>query len=356
MRVTAWETPEGTVLLLKLHHACCDAIGALQLISELLAAYADLSRSATNQPSLPELTPLILRHRAYVAPPEGPLPKTSLSERLWGAVREAFKVFARFPVPLATQAKSHEADSTNASPGYPELLARRVSKTDVDRLRQVARKRNVSVNDLLLRDLFLTLHAWNKTVGRSSGRSWLRVTMPTNLRKDERGVPSVCRIGYAFLTRRSRDCEDADALLASLVEETRLIKRWRLGAYFLAAIGLLTRIPGALRFILRSSRCFSTVVLSNVGDPEWNFTGKFECSGNEVMFGPLTLKEVVAVPPIRPGTRIGLLVTYLRDGLSIGMRCDSRHVSALEAETFLNDFVRTITNTAGQAIEQAACV
>ena len=354
LRVTVWETPGATVLLLKVHHACCDAIGAVQLASELLAAYADLTRSDTHLPSLPELTPFILRHRAYVAPPEGPLPKTTLVERLWGAVREAWKVFARFPVPIATPAKPLTADLANAALGYPELLVRRLSQADTDHLRQVARKRNVSVNDLLLCDLFLALHSWNKKSGRYQGDQWFRVTMPTNLRSGELGVPTVCRIGYAFLTRRSRDCEDADALLASLVEETRLIKRWRLGSYFLAVIEFLTRLPGALRLVLRSSRCFSTVILSNVGDPEWHFTGKFECAGNEVRFGPLILKEVVAVPPIRAGTRIGLLVSYLRDGLSIGMRCDSRHISASDAERFLDLFVQSITHTADQAVEPVA--
>src|SRR5690606_37826219 len=148
----------------------------------------------------------------------------------------------------------------------------------------------VSVNDLIMRDLFLFLSDWNRQHAPLRESDWLRVTMPTSLRQgNEETMSAANRIGYAFLTRRRRDCRDPQALLEGIRWETERVLKGKLGLEFINGLRTSLRIPFALRLMATPPRCFSTVVLSNIGDVTRRFVGRFPREAGRVRFGDVTM-------------------------------------------------------------------
>ena len=122
-----------------------------------------------------------------------------------------------------------------------------------------------SLNDLLLRDMFLAVNEWNKQAGVKPG--WLRVLMPTNLRlpRDEH-MPAANMVSLSFITRHSRECRQPRELLDGIRCETDSIKRIRRGLYFIRVIEVAQAMCGRMPKLLVGRRCRASVVLSNLGD------------------------------------------------------------------------------------------
>ncbi len=107
-----------------------------------------------------------------------------------------------------------------------------------------------TLNDLLLRDQFLVLRQWNARHG-GAGSPWLRINVPATLRtREDALMPAANALGFAFLTRRGRACDDANALFDSIRRETETIRKYRLGLYFVGGLAMACRVPGAIPWAL----------------------------------------------------------------------------------------------------------
>ena len=95
--------------------------------------------------------------------------------------------------------------------------------------------------------------------------------MPQNLReKSDYATPAANVMSFAFMTRSAALCDKPDELLKSISEETAAVKRGKLSIYFTAGLETL-RGKKLLETVLRRPWCFSTAVLTNVGDPTRRF-------------------------------------------------------------------------------------
>ena len=160
----------------------------------------------------------------------------------------------------------------------------------------------MSPNDLLLRDLFLTLARWNDGVGRSA--RWLRIMMPTDLREGQDiEMPAANLTSYIFLTRRASECRSPDSLLQTVRQDTTLVKNQRLGTVFMDTLYAASHVPGLLPFALRRNLCLATAVLSNSADPSRRFTPRFSRQAGLLVCGNLILEDISGVPPLRRKTR-----------------------------------------------------
>ena len=131
-------------------------------------------------------------------------------------------------------------------------------------LSRVASGLSVMLNDLLLRDYFLTLAHWNR--GTDKARRPLRILVPTNMRRrEDYRMPAANVFSFAFLTRRLRDCENREVLLASIRDEMATIKRQKRGLYFESSLRLFCIWPALSRFSLKCSWTFATAIFSNLG-------------------------------------------------------------------------------------------
>jgi hypothetical protein len=216
-------------------------------------------------------------------------------------------------------------------------------------LRRFATDRGATVNDVLLRDLFVTLRGWNAQHGDLRDRANLRLLMPQNLRdREDRGMPAANLMSFAFVTRRADRCDNPDSLLQSIHEETTAIRRGKLSLYFLGSLASL-QSAGLLPWLLRREMCFSTVVLTNLGDSTRRFSTRFPRTADGLVVGNLIYEGVDAVPPLRPLTRAAFAIRNNPHTLTISLKTDARLFSSTDTEQLLAQYVEQLLTTAKSA-------
>jgi hypothetical protein len=358
LRIWVRQGADRTTVLLHFHHACADALGTFAFVEDLLAEYAMLCPGGQMVARRP-LVPARLQRRGLASIP----PRNwyqQIFDLFFGA-REALRFFLQGPMPIAGGAppavsgspaggaspENRGLPAENAGPTAPrEMLTRALGPELTSQLRAVASATEVTVNDLLLCDMFVTVRRWNVEHGQAEGRTRLRILMPQNLREPEDvATPASNIMSFAFLTRRSDRCEDSLALRKSVHRETEAIRRYRLSAYFLGSLAT-ALAAGVLDKLLASRFCFSTVVLSNFGVPTRRFVAEFPRTAEGLVVGNTVFCGVTGVPPTRPGTRAAFAVVNSAHDLTISLKCDPRHFGPIDAARLLDEYVNQVAATA----------
>jgi len=342
LRVWVRQGSERAVVTLQFHHACTDGIGAYRFLGELLAAYGILTEGPARH-TLSDLDACLLRGRQRRAlGREVPFGLRTA----WRALRYGCGLYRRRPAPLALPSGGNSQPGLAGSsfPGYCTIS---FDQATHHCLREVATQKGVMLNDLLLRDLFLTLRQWNRP------RFWwlehprLRVMMPTDLRDmEDFAMPAANMVGYSFLSRTIRDCATPDALLHGIGAETVRIKQQRSGADFLETILAADFCPGLLSFVLPTRWSLCTAVLSNVGDPSRRFIAKLPRKGGRVHAGNLVLEDITGVPPYRPRTRATVSIFQYDRRLTLCLRCDPQLYRMADSEQLLKLYADQLQTSA----------
>lgn len=348
LRVWVRWQPAGSRVLLEFHHACCDGLAALRVVEELLLTYHQQFGGGKTTPELPPLDSERLQARGNFVE-AAPGARTPLRD-WWVGLTLWSKLLLGTPVPLALPATSSDTSptaSSNAANGKPPFLGfvtHTWSAAEAAQLRAAATALGGTLNDLLLRDLFLVLAAWNASHDRPRN-SRFRINVPATLRgKEDTCMPAANALGFAFLTRSARDCRRPQDLFHSVRRETDAIKRYRLGLYFLGGLAVGCLLPGVLPRVLRVHRSFATAVLSNLGNvfvrtPLPRRDRKLVC-------GNTLLEHVRGAPPFRPLTRASFAVIHYAGVSEIHLRCDPRCFSAAQAKQLLGAYVAQLRASA----------
>jgi len=347
LRIWVREGLERSTVLLHFHHACSDAIGGFAFIEDLLAGYA--MACPGGDAIVPRtLDPARLASRGESESERGLLRR--LTDPIVG-LREGVRFFRERPMPLAPPLE-HTSGREQPMPGEPEapmrpgFLVADLPQAALLGLRQVAADERVTVNDILLRDMFVVMRRWNEAQGRPPGRRRLRILMPQNLRtRADRAMPAANAMSFAFLTRRADRCRHANDLLRSIAEETDAVRRGQLSRYFLGSLAALDA-AGALRHVLNSRFCFATCVLTNLGDPARRFTTRFPRCQTGLVVGNLVFERVAGVPPLRKRTHAAWSISSAAQSLSISLKCDPHSFSRLDVQRLLGEYVAELEATA----------
>jgi hypothetical protein len=337
-------TGEGrTKLLLHFHHACADAIGSFGFIGDLLSGYATASPGSQGQPTAREidLARLLVRGDAGLS---GRSRMQRLGDSVAGA-REGAKFFIQRPQTLAPS--TSRVDTT--TPLRPTYITATLDESTTTELRGVAAEAGATANDVLLRDLYLTMRDWNTRHDDPPGRRRLRILMPQNLRSNaDYAMPAANVMSFAFVTRSAPWCDRPAALLESIREETAAVRKGQLSRYFLGGLAAL-QANRLLDFVLNRRLCFATTILTNIGDPTRRFGTTFARSQNGLTIADVTLRGLAAVPPLRPQTRAAFAVSSTGPRLSINLKWDPQYLSPLDAEQLLGHYVAQLRATAQRA-------
>ncbi|MGE0376747.1 MAG: WS/DGAT domain-containing protein [Planctomycetaceae bacterium] len=334
LRVWVRVSAEQSRVVLQFHHACCDALGALQFIEELLLAYHALIVGSAGDSQLPALDPARLAQRGdyglSTADYRPGLHDAWITARIWSNTllrRPGVVARSRSAIAAPSPANHGRPYQTQAlGQGFMEKLHATAAGTGA----------GATVNDLMLRDLFLVLRRWNVEHG-GRRRQRLTVNMPVSLRsRVDRGMPAANSLGFWFVHRSAAECAQPAVLLDSIRNETAAVKKWRMPLYFVGGLGVAAHVPGLMRSMLRGKQSFATAVFSNVGrifprTPLEHDEGRLVC-GNAV------LERVTGVPPIRPGTRIAIVVVTYANETTINLRSDPNELSPSDAEQLLARF------------------
>ncbi len=340
---------EATVTF-QLHHSVCDGVAIIEVIGDLLAAYGMLVTEDGQKPRLAPLDPAKLRLRERFDHAHGP---TATPWRdFWAKQWTQLDWFLFAPKPILPLAECRGQLQTDGPPELPGNIMHVLNKAEWKSFRRVADRRGISTNELLVRDLFLTLDRWNAQQN-PSWRGRLRITMPVSLRElEHEGMPATNLVSHAFLTRKRDAFRDPEQLLASVHVGTERIIRQKRGLWFLKGIEFVRWAP-PLKPLLDLGRCFSSSVLTNLGNPVRRFTAKFPYESGRAVVGNLRLLSIVGAPPVRPKTRAVFGLTTCGGELMIATRCDPFLFSPDESAQLASLFGEQIRKTSSETLAAA---
>jgi hypothetical protein len=326
---------ERTRIVLQFHHSCCDGNGCIRFVAEWLTLYAQATSPSRLDVELPALDPALLAGRGTFG-----LARATFREFL-GHVRymivDSLHLLARRVIVI-------EPPAVPAAPAtLPGVETITLDPAEFAALRQLAKQAGVTLNDWFLGHLFPTILDWNTALGAPPTRGWVRVNVPTDLRRPEdQAMPAANVMSFTFIDRRPSDCRKGEALMISIARETRAIKERRLGLYFIAELALLAGIPWALRFVLRRQRAMATAVLSNVGDIGRAFSPSLPRENDKLVLGNLVLETFVGAPPLRPLTHVGVAMLTYAGRLQVAARCGRQGFGGGDARRFLDMYLARI--------------
>ncbi|MCC9607897.1 hypothetical protein LOC68_02790 [Blastopirellula sp. JC732] len=340
LRIYVRSGSERSTVMFHFHHACADGVGIFAFIEDFLTGYNNATPGA--KPATPrKLEPERLLNRCNSAL-ENPSVWQGLCDVASG-IASAFRFFADRPLPLTSGLPVLEAGAERKQSG-PVTVA--LSNETTVALRRFSTDSKVTLNDLLLRDLFLTLHEQIESQGYPVKRRQLRVLMPQNLRgKGDNAMPTTNDVGFAFLTRRGDFCQKPEELRKSLAWETSAIRGDRLSRYFIGGLAGIQSV-GAHPWIVNGRFCFATAVLTNLGNSWRRFATKLPMANGGLVAGNLVYDSLIGLPPVRPRTAAAFSVTTTADQIYLSLKQDQFQFTRQESTDLLKMFAAKVTQTA----------
>lgn len=334
---------EDSALTLQIHHACADGAGMFVLANDLLIAYAREMGARSRRLQLPEFNLERLQRRGSYGLDFRKLLKM-LPRQLVG-LQGVRQFLGRSPVAVLP----HEAlpDDDPPPEHYPATRTHTFTAEETARHRDAAKRLGVTVNDLLARDLFLTLGAWRELHGAADDEAWLRMMVPFNLRtSSDRQLSAANVVSSVFLDRRGSDFGDAEALLRSIQDEMNLIKDNKLGYTFIFSLRAFSLLPNGLKNNARQDRCTSSCVFTNVGRP------LVRCplprDEGRLVAGNLRLESIDGTAPLRPYNCVTFNALEYGRRLTFILHYDCRIVSESQADELTAMFADRFRETTAE--------
>lgn len=347
------------------HHAVVDGLGATIFMGNWFSIYEQLLlQKADGDPILTDPQSFRFREDLHIVAPE----PVSASVILKTLIVEVFKWFWRRPISLIPLKKRREKESSKIVSSFVRDVAEdldresdwesawklgRKRENDLDpvqywrsipyetweKYHKKAKEKEVSINTLLLRDLYLALRRWSQLSPREERRNrrFFRVLVPMSMRKKEHGsLPLANILGYIFLDELPRNCDREDDLLKKINEIMKFVRKWSSGSLFIEGARFFRRFPGMLSLLTSRIFCHSSIVFSNTGILcKCLQSERYREEMNIRIPGELELIRIIGSPPVRPNTPISIgLITHQKEMLLTF--CVDRHV--FDQESFLEFF------------------
>ncbi|MEX0670645.1 MAG: hypothetical protein WD060_09340 [Pirellulales bacterium] len=338
------QTDTGWDVRLEFHHACCDGQGARMFIQDLVMAYAVLRKCCEHATPFLPIDISHLDRRGQFTGPGAVIPHLrrmrSTLRLLTPRPRPAAKVYS------AAMSQRLSTPPTASTALQPTGLCSHTFQPDVVlQLQDVQRHNGASFNDVAVAILFEVLGRWQRDHG-ASARSWIRIAVPVDLRsrEDER-LPAANRYTYLFLNRRAEACGEWSGLLAGVQAELQAQRQSREGLCLLATLGIISRWPRLLRWVLRLPLCLSTAVLTNLSDPTRRLRKRLpvDADGFFWLDGARCYDVRVVTPPLRPQTHWGLGLVEYAGRMTVLFRYDATTIDAEAAERVKADYVAALS-------------
>jgi hypothetical protein len=331
---------EHSSLTLQIHHACADGAGMFVFANDLLIAYAQQMGVESRRLQLPEFDPRRLERRGGYGLDFWKFLKM-LPRQLVG-LQGVRQFLSRSPAAVLP----HEVlpDDDPAPDHYPATRTHVFTTDETARHREVAKGLGATVNDLLARDLFLTMGDWRANHGADDDEAWLRMMVPFNLRSNSDRLLSAANVvSSVFLDRRGVDFAKPDVLLKSIQDEMNLIKDNKLGYTFLFSLRAFSLMPNGLKNNARQDRVSSSCIFTNVGRPLIRCPLPKE--DGRLAAGNVRLEAIDGMAPLRPHNCVTFSVLEYARQLTFILHYDSRVVTEPQADEMTGLFVDRFRKT-----------
>lgn len=330
-------------LIFQVHHACTDGIGVMGFILDFLRTLAEIA-SGNPAPDLGRRVQSLAQRETF-----NHSSRISRWNTVW-ALSHRFRRWRRLaPVALGTS-----GPYVSITTPLQSIVHRTLPEHLLERLLKSARLQRATLNDLLLRDLFLTLDKANpnrqssKTGGAPApATESLGVCMPVNLRQPtDASMPAANKLMLTFLHRTSQDCARPDDLLASIHAETQTIKKTLRGLKILLVIKWARKLFGRIPKRLLNKTSFATAVLSNLGRVENAIDSQFPNSDGLIEIGGITIRDFITAPNGLAGTSAVFVASSYAGNLFLTLWYDASRFSPDEIQRLLDQFVQQLEHSA----------
>lgn len=328
IRVYVREGTGHTNVWLQIHHACSDGQGSRRFIVDLFTAYC---RKFPHRHPCPEYDALnydrLLKREARFPPPGAVAQRKPKFN-----ARESFGFLTEVPMVLPTG--GNKGDRI-----YPQIYKHAFTSDETAAIRARARQEGSTLNNVALGHLLGALAQWSLERGKRPSH-YLRILVPMDLRERiDEFLPVANRMGFTFVTRRLSVCEDWVPLLTGLREEARFVQKYYPSRDFLNNMNVAWYFPMAVWLFQRLPLCFSSAVLTNLGDPTRRFRRRFPERDGMITIGDASLEQIYGSPPLRPQTPVGLGLAQCARRMAISAHFDSRVFGEAESRSLLDAFV-----------------
>lgn len=340
LAVIGCQSAHDLELLFQFHHACCDAIGGIQLVEDLLLAY-DQAVRGTDKPcpsTWRRIDAACLANRAtFGLTPWQLLGK--IKQQAVGLIG-AWQFLTRTPVQLISSAPA--VALAEESQTFPAAYTYDFSAAVTASLLAQAGAAGTTLNNLLIRDLLLAIGDFRNSCHSRGDRQWLRLSIPINLRRAaDDNLSAANLVSMVFIDRQPDDLHDQESLLHGIHGQMQQIKDLELGLTFPLSLRFFRGIPGASQRMRRMSsdpRCRCTTVLSNLMRP-LSETPLPHRDG-KLAVGDCELTGIEFLPPVRQGTQAAFGVLTYADRLNITLHYDPRSMASADAQELLSLYTR----------------
>ena len=301
-------------IVLQVHHSVCDGLAALEFLGDVWSLY----HGSAPRPFRSKVEPKSDQLRtAKDSNKHAQKDHQHLRETI------SFATFRPSCVASSRAASTHREQEPH--PDQRPFQSFTLTPIHVQRLRQHASQSGATINDIIVAASILAIHEWNTKQSKPKNR--IRITMPVNLRPPRSRQPASNQIGYAFLDRHPNQLQEPHETIKSIAEASRWIQHSGAAGMFLIALGFFLKRTWLLRLITRLPLCFSTAVVSNIGNVQGRMRANVPKKDGRNTPGGLTITNMRGVPPVRPGTALSVGITNYCNQLTITTMTDSRQLS-----------------------------
>jgi NRPS condensation-like uncharacterized protein len=326
------DTGPKSELHFEVHHSVADAAGMFWFLEQFLYDY-HLGETAVDERTVEEAIKILGERGNFQSDYRKVF--RNIPKQLFGFFR-AWMFLVHRPIPIVPH---HPPTGRMEHPDYPALLSRTFDTETTNAVLASGKRRAVSFNDMLLAAMYRGVDRWRNDLEIEPDNRFIRVAVPTNLRRPDELPLSACnRVSMVFLDRRHRQCDDPKKLLEGIHREMSHIKRNELGWAFIFGLAFFKHYLGGLQGMIDDKRCWSSMVLTNLGrvfadSALPKIDGKIRIDGEE---DELILESLSASPPIRPWTTASLGAVNYAGELSLQLHYDPRILVRKDATALLD--------------------
>ena len=263
-RISVVQRAEYDEVIVQVHHCCTDATGLIRFTEDLLIAYAQ--RCDSNDESLvPAAREVNLQRFPHRGLPGMPRWRFLIMFHRWIArIHDCGKILRRRCSQLLPDKPVEQQSEETTS--YPALRIMRFDRETTQKIIGAAKSNGVTVNSILLRDLFLTIRDWREQLGVNRDDDLLRFCVPVNLRTvRDQSLTVANSISLIFMDRNDKQMQSESNLLHSLYDELHNKSRQDLRISFVTMLDVGWRLPVGLKRFITSRSCWSTCLFSSLG-------------------------------------------------------------------------------------------
>lgn len=339
VRMVAIEhAPDAWEVVLMVQHSVCDGLAGTEFLGDVWSHYHG------SQPA-PFRTPARVARRMS-GNNAAPLPASTAGsyEAPGGLGGETAKfagfipaMVARGPAEIPRGAHDSRRQPAGSLGPHVPFVTLDFTHGQTASIKLRAAAAGASLNDVAIAAVMRAVAAWNENAGHPARR--IRITMPASLKPPGTRAAARNDMGYAFLDRTAAECRDPAALVRSVAFASRWIQEHRAANAFLETLSIIDRFPPAFWFLTRIPLPLSTAVVSCIGNVGPRMRANVPRDGGCDLPGEVRITAVAGVPPIRPGTRLGVGLVMYDGRLHLTTACAAAAVGA-PAQRLLGESIR----------------